>query len=511
MKPEEKRKHLSAMEAMLGRCRRRIKMAEIAADLKEGLWVFCIGLLVISGVFLLVRLLGAGVHMPFVVELTHALIVAALFGAAVFGRAVLLGFFGNPVHTSAAAERLDLSQSTHNRIATAMELLRSDDDSPFAILAIHEGYEYLEKLQSKDPQAEFTGRSLRHGRELLAFSAAMLVIGQLLGPVPGTPLPPPAQPGPAAVMLAVRPVGPTQPKDKTTPSQQEEPDDQPITSGILKKLDRDTDPSAESLEPDKQERTDTSGPLAQSTSGKARNSKSSSSSRSNAGAAGIKSDADKDDKPRKPKTSKPRRKTPGKPPKVVDPAGKKGGSINSRGSSGTGSMQTAQNDWENKIKGEASRDDDDADDEEEPDDESDLKKQRIGAQPSLKSRSSRVSRELSLAIGKKKGNEANRGRGGPSAAKKARGTATMIMGVPVPGFVKGALQPGPTKSTQEKVSPTPREGEYSQATILQPVATNESRVERYKPTAGMAVQARNYLINLHAKHEIKKKDSKKDD
>lgn len=511
MTAEERKKHLGAMEAMLSRCRRHIKMAEVAADLKKGLRIFCIGLLVISGGFLFVRLLGAGVYLPFVVESTYALVVAVVFGVAVFGRAVLLGLFGNPVHMSAAAERLDLSQSTHNRIASAMEFLRSNDDSSFATLAIREGYEHLEKLKSEEPHYEFTPKSLRRSRTLFALSVAMLVIGQLLGPVPGPTFLPPTQSDPALIALAERPVGPIKPKNDTEPSQREETDDQPSASGISKKVDSEADRSKEDTEPDKQERTETSGPLAQNTSGEARNSRSSSSSRSNAGAAGVKSDAGKDDKPSEPKKPKTSGKTPKKPPKVIDPAGNKGGSINSRGSSGVGSMQTAQNDWANKIKGEASSDDDDADDEEEPDEDSDLKKQRIGAQPALKSRASQISRELSLAIGKKKGNEANRGRGGPSAAKKARGTATMIMGVPVPGFVKGALQPGPTKSTQEKVTPTPREGEYAQATVLQPVTAKESRVERYKPTADMAAQARNYLITLHAKPENKKKDSKKDD
>ena len=57
------------------------------------------------------------------------------------------------------------------------------------------------------------------------------------------------------------------------------------------------------------------------------------------------------------------------------------------------------------------------------------------------------------------------------------------MGVPVPGFVKGRLLPGPTKSTQEEVEPIPREGEYAAASDLQAANPEETPQERYRPAA----------------------------
>ena len=118
-------------------------------------------------------------------------------------------------------------------------------------------------------------------------------------------------------------------------------------------------------------------------------------------------------------------------------------------------------------------------------------KQRLGAQPALKNRTSRVSRELSLLTGTEpQQRQQNRGRGGPGGQKKSRGTATMIMGVPIPGFVKGRLLPGPTKSTQEEVEPSPREGEYAAAADLQQARPEEEPQERYHPAARQLGAAR---------------------
>jgi hypothetical protein len=128
-------------------------------------------------------------------------------------------------------------------------------------------------------------------------------------------------------------------------------------------------------------------------------------------------------------------------------------------------------------------------------------KQRLGAQPALKNRAAEMSRELSLATGTKTANQQNRGRGGPSGQKKSRGTATMIMGVPVPGFVRGRLLPGPTKSTQEQVEPVPREGESAALTTMPRASPTEDSQERFRPAAAVATQARNYLLNYHAEHD----------
>ncbi|MDG2142395.1 MAG: hypothetical protein P8N31_02460, partial [Planctomycetota bacterium] len=42
----------------------------------------------------------------------------------------------------------------------------------------------------------------------------------------------------------------------------------------------------------------------------------------------------------------------------------------------------------------------------------------------------------------------------PSEAKKSRGTASLVLGVPIPDRIKGQPNPGPTRITQERIEPT---------------------------------------------------------
>ena len=502
MKPEERAKLLSRMELMLSQCRRHIKLAEISASLRDGLTTFVSGLLVIAAIFLLVRLLGQGLHMPFILDSVHALLVALAFGVVVFGRALLMNIFGRPVHVTAAAERLDLSQSTHNRIATAIALVRANDDSPFAAVAIREGCEHLERLQSEKPQVEQSVVSWRRNAVLVAVSLAMVAFGQWLGSAPGAGWSSPAELATNSIGIAEVLPDAAVPESKGKPEPRKEPHSQQRLASQPPKPEHDADHSQKGMPTVAQQKAESSGPIAQNAAGKARSGQSS-SSRSSSSSAGVKAEADKND-PSKPKASA---KPPSKPAATqpqADKADMKGGSIDAQGSSGVGSMRATQNDWSNKVKGKSS-DNDEPDNEAEPEENANEEKSRIGVQPALASRASQVSRELSLGMdsNSKKKNESNRGRGGPGGQKKARGTATMIMGVPVPGFVKGSLMPGPTKSTQEEVTPSPREGQYAHASALQPLAAQEVPVERYRPDAGTAQQARDYLITSHADHENK--------
>lgn len=190
------------------------------------------------------------------------------------------------------------------------------------------------------------------------------------------------------------------------------------------------------------------------------------------------------------------------------PAGeeKQGGSISASGSSGAGSMQSSQNEWSSKVKAKAD-DSDDFQADEAADEDMDPDKQRLGVQPALKSRSARISRELSLMMGLDPSNQQKRGRGGPGGQKKSRGTATMIMGVPVPGFLRGRLLAGPTKSTQEEVEPSPRDGEFAAAFDFPATLPEEDAQERFRAPAPMGDSARDYLIQYHDDHENRRDDA----
>lgn len=493
---------LDRMEAMLRRCRRRIRMAEVSACLQEGLGLFLTCLLVIAGLFFVLRVVTHAVDVPTAVDWRHAVGIIAIVGIVVVGRALSLGIWGRPIHVAGAAERLDLAQSTHNRIATAIALLRSGDDSLFARAAIDDGYRHLERLQAERPHVESSPAPWRRMGTCLAVSVALVLAGQFLqaaGQSPGGGSLNAADPNLLARLDSdsppVAPEIPTSPKQPPVERGGRQPDgDNPP---------RDDEPGGK----DPSEREDpgkdssSEGPTGQHASGKSRSSQSSSDSRSAATGAGAKSEPGKTE-PGPIKKRRPGKKQTNGLPKV-EQKNKTGGSINARGSSGAGSMRTAQNEWESEVKARSS-DTDDFDLDEEPDEDRDKDKQRLGVQPALKSRTSQVSRELSLSMGRDINNDMMKGRGGPNAQKKSRGTATMIMGVPVPGFVQGRMLPGPTKSTQEEVEPSPREGAFAAASELRPARPEESPQESYRPSAAMGVRARDYLVKYHAEHESKR-------
>ena len=500
--PDHPQDTLRQMKTMLRRCRRRILVAEVSARLREGLQFYLACLLAIAGLFLLIRVVACAVDMPVTLNWMHVLSIAVIFGALIFGLAFLSGVWGKLIHTAGAAERLDLSQSTHNRIATAIALLRADDDSPFAEAAIRDGLEYLEKLQAEQPHVEASATSWHRNGAWLTLSLAMVLAGQFLEAerrMPGGGEPAASGSTPVANLdhepAIVAPDSVLEPKQQVT----NRDDRQPVGDASARDDDPGESDTGQRAETDKE--THSEGPAGQHASGKSRSSQSSSNSRSAASGVGAKSEPGTTEPSKGTKPRDAKKQIAGQP--KVDQKNQKGGSINARGSSGSNSMRTAQNEWSSEVKAKSS-DSDDFEQEEEPDEEMDPDKQRLGAQPALKSRTSRLSRELSLAMGTGLSNDMMKGRGGANAPKKARGTATMIMGVPVPGFVKGRLLPGPTKSTQEEVEPSPREGDYAAASQLQQANPEESPQQRYRPSAAMGDQARDYLIKYHAESEHKR-------
>ena len=86
-------------------------------------------------------------------------------------------------------------------------------------------------------------------------------------------------------------------------------------------------------------------------------------------------------------------------------------------------------------------DDDEIDEEDEIEDEDESEEARGGVQPSLRDRKPPVNRDLRIGFGNQKNPDAN-GRGGPSAQKKSRGVASLVLGVSDPRPREGAGEPG---------------------------------------------------------------------
>lgn len=127
------------------------------------------------------------------------------------------------------------------------------------------------------------------------------------------------------------------------------------------------------------------------------------------------------------------------------------GATAGRGSSKGSNKNPVTSSWKSKDQVEPDDEDELEDDEDVEDEESDSEA-RGGMQPNLRDRRPPVSRDLTIGFGNQPNPDAN-GRGGPSEQKKSRGTASLVLGVPIPDRVKGQPNPGKSKVTQERVEP----------------------------------------------------------
>jgi len=141
--------------------------------------------------------------------------------------------------------------------------------------------------------------------------------------------------------------------------------------------------------------------------------------------------------------------------------GDQGGSTAGRGSAKGSNRNTTTSKWSSKDQV-TTPDDQEIEDDEKIEDEDEEQKSRGGMQPSLRDRRPPVSRDLRIGFGNRPNPDAN-GRGGPSEGKKSRGTASLVLGVPIPDRVKGQPNPGPTRITQERIEPSAEEQAAVQA------------------------------------------------
>jgi hypothetical protein len=486
------------MQAMLLPCRRRMALASVCARLRVLPRAGAKALLGVAAIFLFLRALSwlAATPAP---GMIHVLASLALIGLVLFLRALASGLHDGRKQTHHAAESLDLAHATHNRIATAIALLQTADNSPFARAAIRDGFEHLQRLKSQKPHSDPT--TLRWKRTCLSSVAGLTLILVGLGLSPkvkrvGNGMKPNAAIAESGITNAeIDPA--SQPQDPHTH------DTQKVTRDRLGKPPDAARKEERSERPEPGSRSE--GGMGREAAGESGSGQAVSKTSSAASGGGAKPE------PGESEAAKPTPKPGERKPQEAarpKPAGeeKQGGSISASGSSGAGSMQSSQNEWSSKVKAKAD-DSDDFQADEAADEDMDPDKQRLGVQPALKSRSARISRELSLMMGLDPSNQQKRGRGGPGGQKKSRGTATMIMGVPVPGFLRGRLLAGPTKSTQEEVEPSPRDGEFAAAFDFPETLPEEDAQERFRAPAPMGESARDYLIQYHDDHENRRDDA----
>ncbi len=202
-------------------------------------------------------------------------------------------------------------------------------------------------------------------------------------------------------------------------------------------------------------------------------------------------------KPRKPREENRQPQTT-KMPKNDRPSGTTMGRGSGRGSS----KNPVASEWSSKDQ--MPHDDEDPeDDDEDVEDESESSEARGGVQPNLRDRRPPASRDLSISFGNQPGGD---GRGGPSQRKKSRGTASLVLGVPIPDHIKGQMNPGTTKITQERIEPKKEESKGIVADTRSPRRGNAGPTVVPKTSFQVSQLIEDYF---RARREVLEKDEKK--
>ncbi len=394
---------------------------------------------------------------------------------------------------AAAAERLDKATRDHNRVAIALSLLRDDNTTPFAAAAIQDGQAYLDRLKGEMPERYpirwQPRRSLLH-----AVAVVALVLATTLWHPAAAPHVGPKDIGPTARMFVTPGDASGANEQETPPSGDPQPPDRKPSPADPTKTTREPRPSTEKDTPAKKGKS-AAGAAGGAARGKSKQSQAQSQSRSTS--SGSKSAEQKDDaKPGKKSTRKGKPRKVRSLPRRDEQGDEQASSISAGASQSGGAMLPVQNPWTQKARGNTESLDD-ADDEEDVDEDTEGNKARGGVQPHLKDRRKSPSRELSMGMGQM-GKRPGNGRGGPGQPKKSRGTASLVLGVPLPDFVKGRLLPGRTKTTKERTQPVPMPGDAAVAATPAPRALPEAPQSRFTTPAEFAQIVAAYLDALHS-------------
>jgi len=391
-----------------------------------------------------------------------------------------------------AAERLDLAAKDHNRIATALALACVSPQSVFAQAAMLDGLEYARRLSRHRP---FLPAPYVRGRRLLGVAGAAVALhaAALLvraGGAPGTS-------GESALVAGV-PAGLARVSAESPSPRQRS--DQPTIAGQqtarAKAVAAQRAPTAERARPAPPLNPPTaagapgrggSGQPSPYTSAGGLTAATGGSSRSERTAA----------RPHPVSAATRLPDTPRAPDRAAEDV-----SPISPGASGGAAASPVSHDWAQR---EASAEREDEATADEPiEDEQSVNAQRGGLQPLLKDRQESPSRELGMS-GPPEGPPGT-GRGGPTPPKKSRGTASLVLGVPVPDFVRGKVGPGTTRVVQEQISPVAMPGPPAGRMAVRARSTPEAAVPRPEVLGELAAVIRDYLIALHSADRLGSSD-----
>ena len=205
--------------------------------------------------------------------------------------------------------------------------------------------------------------------------------------------------------------------------------------------------------------------------------------------------AKKKSKKKRRKKGTPKPEPPAEAKKPEDPSGSTAG----RGAASGSNKSPAASPWNSRDQV-VSEDEPDLEDDEEVDDEIEDSEARGGVQPQLRDRKPPVNRDLGIGFGNGKNPDAN-GRGGPSAQKKSRGVASLVLGVPIPDHIKGQPNPGRTKITQERVDPRAEHAAQEDAARRRTRKEASGFLHRPALEPWMRTLVRTYFLNLRQQNK----------
>ncbi len=474
------------LERRLEPARRRLQGARLRVRIGAGFEQMLWWVVAAAGV----EAIGGLAARMTVIDVTGPLHLTAL-GLIVMG--VLIAFVpallgrGGPSHWRAVSERLDAAQDDHNRIATALALCRDEADSPFARAAVEQGEARLREISDRPPMLPTMHWRRRRNTTACVLMLSLCVLAVLIDRT--------RHAGPQAVNRPMVPdnhtsgAGSVVHEDEPTPSQEREgrprtdrpPDAAAAGRGSLLAMG--------SARPETDGATHEGSPtLAASGRDISRGGRLSGSVAEGDNREQTEPHGSNADRVPRPETSKPT-SSASKGETRKSSQGRIAG-----GSPGSGRTAAIENTWQQReATGEGDADSDDG--EAEAREETDGSQQRGGVQPAMPDRTQAPSRELGITGPKSK--RVGTGRGGPSPVKKARGAASLLMGVPMPDFVRGRSSPGHSAVTQEKMAPMTFGGEAVRSHPARARSTREAVVNRFEVPWSDAAAVQSYLTRWH--------------
>ncbi len=475
-------------ELLLRTARQRLRRARLRAQTRIAVDCAIWTVTILAGAYCLLRLgcLAAGRAVPIGWAGYGWLVLAGAIAAAA---AAMLAALRDVPSLREAAERLDLSAQDHNRIAIGLALADSGTQAAFARAAIEDGLSYLRRLKEAIPYLD-AARPMPRGSLYRAIAfCGLTALTALVGNAP-TDIAIAKAGAPAAARASAegRPAG--EPANgRRNPATPAAAQSQPaVTSGNRKSVA--TSPAGRPPAGLRNEAGTgrTGGEVGAEASPSDRSASARGDSTDTSATAPV--PKRKDARTSTPKPSKESKVLAGQKPEK----GEESSSIG-QGASGGGAMSAVQNAWSQRDQAkEGDRQENES--EEKVEEEKESSTQRGGIQPSLKDRTDSPQRELGIPDAQE--GPPGTGRGGPTPPKKSRGTASLVLGVPVPDFVKGRVGPGTTKITHERVEPSPMPGDASVAAPAARRSQDETPCRRFEVPSAFAAVVRNYLVALHS-------------